>query len=150
MAVADCRRVRLASHAAGGPVNAMTNTGTRDVTTARPAASNGGQALPVLAYDPDGRDRRILKAYVQLLDDGKDGTHAQLATVLSCTRQAVSKRFAKPGFREWLSSQLEVHLREERGPILTAFARAARRGSVQHLDAPGARPVQINILVPRP
>lgn len=146
-------------------MNAMPVLPTHDVPAAAAAAPDGGAGLPNLAYVPDGRDRRILKAYVQLLDDNRDATHTQLATALNCTRQAVSKRFAKPGFREWLGSQLEAHLREELGPILTAFARAARRGSVQHFDrlakvlgwypgegleAPGGRPVQINLLVPVP
>lgn len=146
-------------------MNAMPVLPTRDVPAAAAAVPDGSAGLPNPAYVPDGRDHRILKAYVQLLDENKDATHAQLATALNCTRQAVTKRFTKPGFREWLGGQLEDHLREERGPILTAFARYARRGSVQHFDriakvlgwypgegleAPGGRPVQINLLVPAP
>lgn len=128
--------------------------------------AHGSARLPKPAYVPDGRDRRILRAYLQLLDENKDGTQGQLATALGCSRQAVTKRFAKPGFREWLSAQIEAQLRDERGPILATLARAARRGSVQHFDrlaralgwypanwddshGPGV-PVNINILVPRP
>lgn len=104
---------------------------------------------------------------LELLDrvaEGKPTSDRQMAIACSIDRKVIHRWQRDPGFQQWLNTELEHARWNGKSRVLARALALAERGSVDHMDfvakvlgwyvAPGApagdRPVQINILVPRP
>lgn len=115
---------------------------------------------------------RLLGAYEQCFQDGRNPTDGVIAALLKVRRETINRwRRRKPGLRRWLQEQLGATAESLKPLVDRRVAQLAITGSVDHAklfyqfvakvgvpldeDAPGVPagqlpPVVMNFLIPRP
>lgn len=103
-------------------------------TPAQPDPGQQTSTVPA-AFEPESCHHRYLLAYVQALEDTGNVSDRAIAAKLNLAHETISRwRRRNPGFRAWVSQQLEAMAGEDGPAILKRCAVLALRGSAKHME----------------
>lgn len=87
-----------------------------------------------VAYKPTAGDWQLVEAYQAAIANTGRVSNDAIGNQLKITGEAVRKRLAKPGCREWLNEQLERATAAAWPAILSRATTLAIRGSIDHMN----------------
>jgi hypothetical protein len=103
-------------------------------TPAQPDPGQQTSTVPAV-FEPEPCHHRYLLAYVQALEDTGNVSDRAIAGKLNVAHETISRwRRRSPGFRVWVSQQLEAMAGEDGSAILKRCAVLALRGSAKHME----------------
>jgi hypothetical protein len=95
---------------------------------------DGLTKVDIPTFVPRARDWAYLEVVQSAIDRNGDVSVNALSTALKVTRQAIWKMRRRPGFREWLASELRQGREERWEQLYERCWVLAMRGSVKHAE----------------